>query len=131
MTRQVSPRPFLITTAPSLTVCRACNRLVLAATVGGLDRHVDTATLTEAGELSALLEGRATYQLVTEDYLVRRNVHHIRAETQRPVLADHDCKETPDHLIEHAWSLAAKALIMAALGGTIPAESDGDSPPPF
>lgn len=123
--RNVSGGPHLITTAPSLTVCRRCKRPVLAATVGGIDRHVDTATLNDVGELAALIEGRATYALVAHDYLSRRTVHDISAGAPKhPVLADHVCKEIPDHHIEHAWTLAAKALAISALGATIPGAGD-------
>ena len=65
--RNVSGGPHLITTAPSLTVCRRC---------------------------------------------------------KRPVLADHTCKEIPDHHIEHAWTLAAQALLQNALGATVPSAGD-------
>jgi hypothetical protein len=130
MPRQVSNGPFSITTAPSFTKCHRCHRPVLAATVGGLDRRVDAATLTQAGELAALLEGRATFHLASQDYLVSRNVLHIKSDTQRPVLAEHACKEVPDHLIDHAWTWAAMALIASACGGTLIAES-GDEAPPF
>lgn len=138
--RVVSGGPFLITTVPTLTICRRvvdhrngrmCKRPVLAATVGGLDRHVDTATLNDVGELAALIEGRATYALVAQDYLSRRTVHDISAGApKRPVLADHTCKEIPDHHIEQAWTLAAQALLQNALGATLP-DAGGNGPCPF
>lgn len=129
MARTVSNGPYLITTAPSLTRCRGCRRPVLAVTVDGIDRHVGTATLTPAGELAAILDGRATYHVAAADYLVRRTVLHIAADIARPVLADHACKEVPDHHIDHAWTLAAQALLQTALGATVvPA---GDQPCPF
>lgn len=129
MTKQVSPGIHLITTAPSLTKCRSCNRQMLAATIGGVDRHVDTATMNDVGELAALVEGRATFALVTHDYLVRRTVHHISAGTgQRPVLAEHTCRPTPDHHIDHAWTLAALAMLQSALGARVIADL-GDTPP--
>lgn len=138
MDKQVSPGPFLITTAPSLTVCRKvvnrsgamCKRPVLAATIGGIDHHVDTATLNDLGELAVLSEGRPTYGLVTHDYLSRRTTHDILAgPAKHPVLAEHACKEIPDHHIEHAWTLAAQALIYSALGATVPYV--GERTPPF
>jgi len=132
--RVVSSGPFLITTVPSLTICRRvvdhrngriCKRTVLAATVGGLDRHVDTATLNDVGELAALIDGRATYAVVAADYLSRRTVHDISAGApKRPVLADHNCQEIPDHHIDHAWTLAAQALLQNALGATVPTAGD-------
>lgn len=139
MSRQVSNSPYLITTTPSLTTCRRvvdhrtgrmCNRKVLAVTVGGLDRHVDTATLNDTGELAALLEGRSTYLLTAQDYLVRRTATAIRsAPPKRPVLADHTCREVPDHHVEHAWTLAALALLSSALGVTVTGTGDADQPP--
>lgn len=129
MTKTVSGSPHLITTAPSLTVCRWCNRPVLAATISGVDRYVDTATLNDTGELAALVEGRSTFTLVAEDYLVRRTVHAIAAGAPRkPVLAEHACKEIPDHHIEHAWMEYAKALVFSALGATMPPERYASPP---
>lgn len=131
MVRQVSNGPYLITTAPTLTTCRkGCGRPVLAATVHGLDRHVDTATLSHPGELAAILDGRATYHVTAADYLVRRTVLHIAADTRRPVLADHACSEIPDHHIDHAWTLAAQALLQDALGATVIPAGDQE-PCPF
>lgn len=130
MPKTVSPGPFMITTAPSLITCRRCHRPVLAATVGGLDRHVDTATLNDVGELAALIEGRTTYALVTEDYLSRRSAHDIAVgPAKRPVLADHTCAPTPDHHVDHAWTLAAQALLSRVLGVTVPTAGASDAPP--
>lgn len=120
MTKQVSPGPFLITTAPSLINCYRCKRLVMAATVGGMDVHVDTATLNEIGELAALVSGRRTYHLVTRDYLVRRTAHHISTgQVRSPVLAEHACDPIPDHHVDHAWTLNAHALLYDRLGATV------------
>ena len=130
MPKQMSPGAHLITTAPSLTKCRKCNRPVLAATIGGLDRHVDTATLNDLGELATLVSGRKTYALVADDYLARRTVHHISAgPAKRPVLAEHGCTHIPDEHINHAWTLAAQALIFSALGVTVPADGASSTPP--
>ena len=132
MPKQVSPGSHLITTAPSLTKCRKCNRPVLAATIGGLDRHVDTATLNDVGELAALVSGRRTFGLVTADYLVPRTVHHISAgPAHHPVLAEHGCTHIPEEHIEHAWTLAAQALIFSALGATVPVDGATPSTPPY
>lgn len=131
MPRTVSNGPHLITTSPSLITCPICHRPVLAATVGGLDRHVDPATLNDSGELAAVLEGRATYFLATEDYLVRRTVEHIRgASVQRPVVADHTCRSVDPRHVDEAWTQYAVALISHLLGGSvIPAGDDGGTPP--
>lgn len=130
MARQVSSGPHSITTAPSLTTCRSCNSPVLAATVRGLDEHVDTATLNDAGELAALLDGRRTFSLVAEDYLSLRTALDIAAgPPKRPVLAQHGCRVVPDTQIAHEWTLAAVALVYSALG--VEAPSNLPAEPPF
>lgn len=141
MVRQVSSGPYSITTAPSLTICRKivnrrtgdmCKRPVLAATISGFDTHVDTATLNDSGELAALLEGRRTYALVAQDYLARRTALNIAAgPPKKPVLAEHACRAVPDHHIDPAWTLAARALIYSALGVEEPVDNDTETPPPF
>lgn len=132
MVRQVSSGPFSITTAPMLTTCTRCNKAVLAATVRGLDVHVDYACLNDAGELAALLEGRKTYTLVAQDYLAIRTRYNIAAgPPERPVLADHACRPVPPHHIEIKWSQAAQGLLTVLLPGAVPIDSDVDAPPPF
>lgn len=141
MVRTVSNGPYLITTTPSLVTCRRvvnqrtgqmCNRLVLAATVTGIDRHVDPATLNDAGELAALMAGRATYHLATQDYLVRRTVEHIRGESvKRPVLADHICARVDPRHVDEAWTAYSVALITSLLGGSVIPAGDDGGPPPF
>ena len=126
---QVSPGPYLITTSPSLIKCGKCGRPVLAATVQGLDRHIDTACLTQLGELAVLLEGRTTFNL-RHDVLSVRGPDKIRAGTRgAPVLAQHACKDTPEEHIDPAWSLAAMALIIEAVGGVIVGEKIAHVPP--
>jgi hypothetical protein len=108
--------PHFITTAPSPIDCPSCRRPILAATVGGLDRHVDPTPLNPAGELAALLTGRATYDLAgaRRDHLIRRNVHRIGAATGLPVLADHTCTPpTPGH-VDQARLEAAEGPVVAA-----------------
>jgi hypothetical protein len=130
VTRKVSPGDHLITTAPSLTKCRYCKAPVLAVTVGGLDFHVDTATLNEMGELAALVSGRRTFAYVAQDYLARRTVMHISAgPAERPVLAEHACGPTPDAYIDPLWSQVAVALTSALLGATV--IGDLSSEPPY
>lgn len=132
MSRVVSNRQYLITTTPSLIQCYGCNRPVLAATVGGLDRHIDTACLTPAGELAALLQGRSTFEL-HNDVLIRRGPEKIRAGLPgRPVLAEHSCDPVPDHHIEHVWTAAAMATVIQAVGGVVVGGgSAGSTTPPF
>lgn len=125
--RQLSNGPHFITTAPSLTTCIHCSQTMLAATVGGLDRHVDTATLTEVGELQALLAGRPTYDLAGER-LIRRTVERIRDGDRAAVLAEHNCTPTPDEFIDGAHMTAAIWLVTNLLGAQpLPA----DDAPPF
>lgn len=132
MTRNVGGRDHLITTAPSLIKCPRCHRPVLAATVGGIDRHVDTATLNPTGELAALLAGRSSFELHGE-VLVRRGPEKIRAgHPGAPVLADHSCDPVPDSHVEHAWTAAAMALVIQAVGGVVVGgDRTSSTTPPF
>lgn len=85
--------PHLITTTPSLTACHRCRLPLLAATVGGLDRHIDPQPLQQAGELAALLAGRTTYDLRGE-LLIRRTRWRIAGgRRDLPVLAEHYCSK--------------------------------------
>lgn len=129
--RVVSGGPYLITTAPSLIQCQTCDRPVLAATVGGLDRHIDTACLNPAGELAALLQGRPTFEL-HNDRLIRRGAEKIRAgRTGHPVMAEHSCDPVPNHHIEHAWTAAAMATVIHAVGGVVVGDTASYTTPPF
>lgn len=122
--------PYLITTSPSLTECMVCGRPVLAATVGGLDKHIDTATLSDTGELVALLSRCKTYEL-HGDELVERSAARIGSTEQHaPVLADHRCgRITPVNEISAKWSAQAAALIVRALGGMIVGRAGSEDPP--
>lgn len=130
MTTRTITGPTLITTAPNLVDCRHCGRPLLAATVGGLDRHVDPAPLTDAGELAALLAGRATYDLagINRDHLIRRSVHRIHATGRHPVLADHDCAGPDPAHVDHTWLEVASGLVRRLLGGV---ETTDDDRPPY
>jgi hypothetical protein len=111
--------PHFITTRPNLITCRTCTRPQLAATVGGIDRHIDPAPLTTAGELAALLTGRHTYNLAgpLSDHLIRRTVHHIRgADRTLPVVADHTCNPPDLAHIDHGHLEAAAALLRRLAG---------------
>ena len=109
--------PYLITTSPSLTTCR-CGLPVLAATVVGLDRHVDTAALNDWGELAALLAGRKTYELHGEQ-LVPRSSERLREgrPADTPVLADHACTITPDEHVDDTFMGKAMKLLASLLLG--------------
>jgi hypothetical protein len=85
--------------------------------VGGLDYRADPTTLTPGGELVALLDGRATFELHGE-LLMRRGVDHIRAERSAPVLAEHRCGPIPDEYVDHVWFEVAVLLVVRLLGGT-------------
>lgn len=129
MARNVSAREYLITTTPSLITCRLCGSPLLAVTVGGIDRHIGTACLNPAGELAALLAGRSTFELHGE-VLVRRYPEKILAgKPGAPVLADHSCDRVPDHHIEHAWTAAAMATVIAAVGGVVIGDTASFTPP--
>jgi ribosomal protein S27E len=119
MARQTSTGPYLVTEAPSLINCRKCGRAIMAATVGGMAVHIDTATLNPVGELAALMQGRSTYNL-RGDHLFRRHPEQIRAGDRRlPVLAKHACTDTPPEHIDPAFAEVAVALIVHACGGVI------------
>jgi hypothetical protein len=126
--------PHFITTSPTLITCRHCGRPILAATVEGLDRHVDPVPLTLAGELAALLAGRPTYDLAgaMRDHLIRRTVHHIRGGArQLPVVADHDCASPDPAHVDHSHLEVAAALVRHLLGGEIVTTGDADDRPPY
>lgn len=116
--------PHFITTSPIAISCDGCGRPVLAATVGGIDRHVDPTPLNPAGELAALLGGRPTYDLTGAgaDHLIRRTAIRITAGRARgPVLADHTCQPTPTAHIDHDQAPTVTRL----------AHAGGPDEPPF
>lgn len=125
--RRMSNSEHLITTAPSLTHCGSCHRLVLAATVTGLDRHIDVDPLTDHGELAALLAGRPSYNLVGE-LLIRRTPERIRLSEPATVLAEHDCAPTPPEHVDRAHMTAAIWLVQHLLGAQV---IDDRVTPPF
>lgn len=131
MARQVGGGQFLITTSPSLINCPKCARPVMAGTVRGLDEHVDTAMLNQLGELMALLEGRATFNL-RGDVLSHRNQERIRGgRRDAPVLARHACKDTPEQHLDPAWVEAATAVVVQACGGVVVGNDKITQDPPF
>jgi hypothetical protein len=106
---------------------------VLAATVGGLDRHVDPVPLNDLGELQAVLRGVRTYELHSE-ILVRRGVERIRKGSlpSIPVLPEHTHHPVPGHLTDHRHLAQAILLCKKLLGATVlPGSPDYDGPPPF
>lgn len=80
--------------------CRTCGRPIVSgldANVCALTGHADPEPLTAAGEVAALLDGRATYELtdrVDRSELDARSAWDIRARPaghSPPVLAGHRC----------------------------------------
>lgn len=131
MTRQTSAGPFSITTAPSLINCPKCHRPIMAATVRGLDEHLDTAMLNPMGELMALMEGRRTFDL-RGDYIGLRNKEKIAAgHRDAPVVARHACKDVPREHLDPAWMEAAIAIVVNACGGVIVGHDVTPTNPPF
>jgi hypothetical protein len=118
MTRQLSNGPYFITTAPTMTTCYRCHRLVLAATVGGLDYRIDVDPLTEMGELTALLSKRATFDL-TGELLTQRGPERIRDHPPTTVLAQHTCAPTLQDHISAAHMTAAICLVQHLLGAEV------------
>jgi hypothetical protein len=121
--------PYLVTTSPTMTMCR-CGRPVLAADVHGLPRHLDTSALNDMGELQALIENRKTYELHGE-MLIPRTSERIASgrPSDSPVLADHACKDvlighTDDAFMEKALRLVSRLL------GAFPV-MDPNAEPPF
>lgn len=118
MSRQLSNGPFFITTAPTITTCFRCGHLVLAATIGGLDYHVDVDPLTEMGELWALMAKRSTFDL-TGERLVYRTPERIRHHPPTTVLAQHTCVPTPQEHISAVHMTAAICLVQQLLGAEV------------
>lgn len=119
-------RQHLITEPPTATTCTRCRQPVLAATVGGLDRHVDPTAVTQAGELAALLASLASFE-VRGNLIVHRTVWMIRADAQGPVLVEHTCRPIPDCYVDPVAMAAAVALVARLLDAT-PVDT-GDTPP--
>lgn len=131
MSRQLSSGPHFITTAPTTTTCSRCSSPLLAATVGGLDVHVDPVALNDLGELSVLLDGRATYEISSAELLTRRRPERIRAGKPATVLGAHACMPVVDAHVDHRALAQAGALVRSLLGATSVKDEDPDAPPPF
>lgn len=86
----------LITTAAIPTLCRHCRTWVLTAHSGGLLVHADPVPLDEREELTALLDDRPTFNIVTERYrhsvyLEYRSSIHIKTQRKHSVVTTHKC----------------------------------------
>jgi hypothetical protein len=132
MPRQTSSGPHLISTSPSLIKCRKCGQPVMACTVSGMDRHIDPAALTQAGELAVLLSGRATFSL-RGDTVFSRTPEKIRSGDRRyPVLPEHRCGATiPEQHLDPVWMEAATAIVIQACGGVVVGKDTIAYEPPF
>jgi hypothetical protein len=120
----------LITTRPTVTRCGRCRRTILAATIGGIDRHIEPTTLNDLGELAALVAGKTTYDQRSE-LIIRRGVDKLRQPRHPhvPVLADHDCQPVPEEYVDQSHMYLAMALVATKLGATL--VSDTAQRPPF
>lgn len=101
---------------------------MLAATVSGLDVHVDLIALNDLGELTVLLSGRHSFQMRGEELFVRRP-EHIRASRPGFVLGAHGCAPVPEEHTDHTALARAEALVRSVLG--VAPDEDRDAPPPF
>lgn len=118
----------LITTPPGLTVCTKCHTPVLAATIGGLDRHVDPAALTPEGQLRAAERGLALF-LLRGDRLYRLTAEHVMASgAAMTVMPEHTCRPVPDRFIDGVHMEAAIFLVTNLLGATA---VDTEATPPY
>jgi hypothetical protein len=83
----------LITRRPVARRCDRCRRLQLEGIDQGLPYRVEPAPLTPHAELTAMLAGRWSYEIVA-DGLVYRDHLRITKDITRgrpPVFADHQC----------------------------------------
>lgn len=128
--RLILTGPHLITTRPTVTRCAGCRRTILAATIGGIDRHIEPTTLNDVGELAALVAGKATYDQRSE-LILRRGAERLRQPRHPhvPVLADHDCTVVPEEHVDQSHMYLAMALVATKLGATLVSDTGG--PPPF
>lgn len=83
-----------LTEPAQLTHCTHCQQPVIRAHTDGLLVTCDPQPLTPTNELTALLAGRLTYQLVPvagHTELQWRHLLRIRANHPHPVIATHHC----------------------------------------
>jgi len=89
-----------LTRNAGIRTCRTCRAHCLAGIAStGIDAWADLGELHAAGELAALLAGRATLSLYAGRQLVPRDRHWIAAypagRTDRPAYASHRCGDPP------------------------------------
>lgn len=116
----------LITTRPGLTVCGRCRVPVLAAVIGGLDRHVDPVALNREGVHQASRGGLAVFAL-RGDTLYRLPRTDVTADALT-VMPEHICnRPVPDRFVSAAHMEAAIHLVTRLLGAQ--AVVTEDTPP--
>lgn len=79
---------------PSTCACGAAVLHGVDANVAGFTATADSRPLTRTGELLAVIQGRAVYDLDSRPSLHRRRAWHIRGNPPtpyRPVVAEHRC----------------------------------------
>ena len=84
----------LITRRAALSQCVRCGNLTITGISGGLTTVVDTKPLSISDEISALITGKATFDLMITGqaiYLEWRDVTRIRAGRTYPVVTQHPC----------------------------------------
>lgn len=82
--------------AAAIHACPSCRRHTLLASDGGLAVRADLEHLSVNGEITALIQNRATfdvliYGLPRRMHLEFRDLDRIRAGRRHPVIADHQC----------------------------------------
>lgn len=120
----------LITRPPGITTCGECRTTMLAATIGGLDRHVDPVALNTDGMLAAARAGIPLF-LQRGSLLYTLAPEHIAAGEPLVVMPAHTCgRPAPHRFIDADRMVAAVALVTLLLGGT-PVPVEVNNTPPF
>lgn len=83
--------PHLVTTPAVPALCPRCRHLTLTGLAEGLTARVDPTELDPAGEVAAILTGRATYTLTPAGELVHRDASRITGGLTGVILPEHDC----------------------------------------
>jgi hypothetical protein len=122
----------LITTAPSLTMCSTCQRPVLAAVIGGIERHVEPEAINHQGQLVAADNGLALF-LLRGNYVYALTVEHIAGGQPLTVLVQHTCRPIPERFLDRGGVQMelATALVIKLLGATAVDTGVVSTTPPF
>jgi hypothetical protein len=82
----------LISTPATAQTCPRCGAPILTALDEGIPARVDQDPVDNAGEISAILDGRWTFVLTQFRHLVHRDAHRITAGKPRGTIhAEHHC----------------------------------------